>query len=124
MHNYGLWKHVFPKHFVWAILKMMMSGDHRVVFASSSPPPPPLPRSTAPSSAHWQLQTSWDRPSPSPAFPVWLHNQAGHSSHLSFLSGGGTPPFSEGRAHPCPSGIYFHLWCRRCKEVPTPNRQF
>lgn len=45
MHNYGLCKHAFPKHFVWAILEMMMSGNHRVVFASSPQealPPPPL----------------------------------------------------------------------------------
>lgn len=102
MHNYGLHKHAFPKTFCLGNFKNDDEWKPQSGICLL------LPRSTAPSSsAHWQLQTSWDRPSPSPAIPVSLHNQAGCSSHLSFLSGGGTPPFSEGRAHPVHLGFIF-----------------
>ena len=53
---------------------------------------------------------SWGRRRPLP----WLETKPGISSSCCpSLCGWGTPPWSEGRIQPCPSGIYFDIWCKR-----------
>ena len=64
--------------------------------------------------ALWQLQTPGAGGDPSLHSPVWLETKPGISSSCCpSLCGWGTPPWSEGRIQPCPSGIYFDIWCKR-----------
>lgn len=100
---------LFPKHFVWAILEMMMSGNHRVVFASSPQealPPPPLHTGSSrpPGTGQAPPQQSQSGctvklASPLTSLPVWR----------------GHPSFSEAEPIPAHLGFIFMVWYRRCK---------